>query len=485
MLPAPPSATDLAVGEILEGFRRRDLSAREVVAEHIARIEAVNPALNAVVIPRFDRALDEARAVDAATAAGHPQGPLAGLPVTVKECFSIVGLPTTAGVVSLPLPKSVHDAVVVASLRQAGAVVLGKTNLAQLSWSLETENPVYGLTNNPWDLSRTPGGSSGGEAAIVAARGSPLGIGTDSGGSVRIPAHFCGIHGFKPTSQRLSDAGTVDEVTFSFQDLVKNQPGLFARGVEDLRIVYAVLAASCRRRHERESVMPVSPHDVLRVGYYVGDGVSAPDENIGDTVLQAARALESAGALVEEFCPPRVPEAVNIFNKTFTIDAGSMLRRLLGDSPRDWRTQQVLDHMPPAPLCEPKLEDLRAQAESVRRDFTSAFDAQHLDAVICPSAPVPAPPHGALSRLPQAGNYAVLYNLLGWPSGVVAARVVEVGMPRAAAFRSGANGPGTVKLPVGVQVAAKPWREDVVFSVMLRIETTFACGASYPLRPPV
>ncbi len=476
------NATRLGVEEILQGLRRRDLSAREVVAEHIARIESVNPALNAVVLPRFDRALDEAAAVDAATAGGWRHGPLAGLPVTVKECFSVTGLPRTAGVVGLPLPAPAQDAAVVATLRRAGAVVIGKTNLAQLSWALETDNPVYGSSSNPWDLSRTPGGSSGGEAAIVAARGSPLGLGSDSGGSVRIPAHFCGIHGFKPTSNRLSDSGTVDEVTFSFQDLVKNQPGLFARRVEDLRIVYAVLVEHPRKRRQAGRATPERRGDALRVGYYVGDGTCTPDDGIGATVLRAARALESAGVAVEEFCPPRVAEAIDIFNLAFKIDAGSMLRRLLGDSPRDWRIQLVLDEMPAAPLGERKRGELRARAESVRRDFTRAFAAQQLDAVICPPAPVPALPHGALSRLAHAGNYAALYNLLGWPSGVVAARLVDASMP-CATFGSGASSRASVKLPVGVQVAAKPWREDLVFSVMLQLETALACDPSYLLGP--
>ena len=353
------SLTRESATHLLERLRSGEVSAREVVSAHIRRIDEVNPAINAVVLPRFEEALEEAAAIDAATA--HEEAPaLAGLPVTVKECFDVVGLPTTAGVSDLPRPRSTRDAVVVARLRQAGAILLGKTNLAQLSWALESENPVYGRTNNPWDLSRTPGGSSGGEGAIVAARGSAVGLGTDSGGSVRVPAHFCGVHGLKPTSGRLPDTGSADEVTFSFQSIVRNQPGLIARHVEDLRLVYRVLTSEQRRSRSPR----IAEESRLRVGYYLSDGTGAPSAQVSAAVRRVLEALEATGAAVEEFSPPGVAEAMEIFNTAFCLDGGSMLRKLLGESAADWHTRAVLDNMPERPLSasEAVLLAQRAQA---------------------------------------------------------------------------------------------------------------------------
>ncbi len=194
--------TDWSAAQIARRVARREVSALEVVQAHIARIEAVNGRLNAVVVPRFDEARTEAAAADDRLARGEPIGPLHGVPITVKECFHLAGTPASIGLARRQHELSADDGLLVARLRKAGAIVLGKTNLPQLMIWHESDNPVYGRTNNPWDLGRTPGGSTGGEAAIIAARGSPLGLGNDLGGSIRVPCHFCGIHGFKPTSLR-------------------------------------------------------------------------------------------------------------------------------------------------------------------------------------------------------------------------------------------------------------------------------------------
>src|SRR5262249_50169240 len=182
--------TSRSATELLSLLGAGQVSAEDVVKAHIRAIEERDGEINAVAVRRCDRALDEAAVIDKLRVRGYSLGPLAGLPLTVKECFDLVGTPTTAGVARLRRQPPAGDAAVVAALRNAGAVVIGKTNLAQLCWSLETSNPVYGRTDNPWDGTRTPGGSSGGEGAAVSAQLSPVGIGTDSGGSVRIPAHY-------------------------------------------------------------------------------------------------------------------------------------------------------------------------------------------------------------------------------------------------------------------------------------------------------
>src|SRR5262245_5945716 len=180
--------TGLSAVELARRIRAGELASRKVVDAFIERIEEVNPKLNAVVVRRFDEARREADAADAARGRSEAQGPLHGVPITVKESFHLAGTPATAGIETFAHDNATEDGVLVARLKAAGAIVVGKTNVAQCLWYVESDNPLYGKTNNPWNLDRAVGGSSGGEGAILAARGAPLGLGTDIGGSVRFPA---------------------------------------------------------------------------------------------------------------------------------------------------------------------------------------------------------------------------------------------------------------------------------------------------------
>ena len=229
------SATEIA-GRIASG----DFSAREAVEAHVRRIEDVDRKLNAVVVPLFDRAIREAEEADARRSRGAPLGPLHGVPMTVKECYDVEGTATTGGLLRLAGQKAVADAPMVARMRQAGAVILGKTNLPHVMLFNEGDNPLYGRTNNPWDLERSPGGGSSGEGSILAAYGSPLGLASDYGGSVRIPPDFCGIHGFKPTSGRLTIKGMFDDHLFAGQTALS--PVLRAHCVPFLRTALSTAA---------------------------------------------------------------------------------------------------------------------------------------------------------------------------------------------------------------------------------------------------
>src|SRR5690242_9828468 len=187
--------TSLSAGELAGLIARGEVSAVEAVEAHIERIEQVNAALNAVVVKRYDAARAEAREADERRARGEALGPLHGVPITIKESLDLVDTPSTFGLPSRASVLARQDDLYVARMRQAGAIILGKTNVAQLLYYIESDNPVYGRTNNPWNLDRSSGGSSGGQAAIIAAGGSPIGLGTDLGGSIRVPATFCGIAG--------------------------------------------------------------------------------------------------------------------------------------------------------------------------------------------------------------------------------------------------------------------------------------------------
>lgn len=234
--------TSSSVTLLASAIRRRKVSSVEVVEAFLRRMEEINPKLNAVVQLYREGALTAARAADNQLRRSAHLGPLHGVPMTIKDSFDTAGMISAAGTVRRKAFVPVRDATAVARLRNAGAIVLGKTNCSELTLSYETDNLVYGRTNNPYNLSRTSGGSSGGAAAILAASGSPLDIGSDTGGSIRVPSHFCGTAGLKPTSGRVPRTGHIIPSDGVFQFFT--QVGPMARYVEDLALVLPILVGS-------------------------------------------------------------------------------------------------------------------------------------------------------------------------------------------------------------------------------------------------
>src|SRR5712672_2826105 len=232
--------TASAASELAEAVRSKKWSSKEIVEAHLDRIAKVNPKLNAVVQLTAEAARKEADEADAALARGEIKGPLHGVPITIKDTLETAGVICTGGTKGRAnfVPKA--DATAVARLRAAGGIMLGKTNVPELAGALESDNLIYGRTNNPYDLTRTPGGSSGGESAIVAACGSPLGLGTDAGGSIRVPAHFCGLAAIKPTSGRVPRTGQFP------MPLGARNPvfhvSLISRRVEDLALALPIIS---------------------------------------------------------------------------------------------------------------------------------------------------------------------------------------------------------------------------------------------------
>jgi amidase len=331
------------------------------------------------------------------------------------------------------------DATVVARLRAAGAIVLGKTNVPPWGGGLESDNPVYGRTNNPYGLERTPGGSSGGEAAIIAAGGSPLGLGSDSGGSLRLPAHNCGIVTIKPTAGRVpsTNAGMTNDMHDT-----RTQVGLLARRVEDLVLALPLISGS---DWFDAAVMPVPLLDAadvalaeLRVAVYTADGVSTPTPETVEAVRAAAKALEPAVAAVEEQLPPGIEKAWPI-------------------------TQGYWDSVVDQTMTTATFYGVLRRWARFRSAMLSFM--QHWDAIVCPVCALPAVRHGESTDFQKATmiSYTVPYSLTGWPCVVV---------------RAGTSPEG---LPIGVQVVARPWREDVAFALALRIEQ--ALGGWQP--PPL
>ncbi|HEX7733466.1 MAG TPA: amidase family protein [Ktedonobacteraceae bacterium] len=310
---------------------------------HIRRIEAVNPRLNAVVVSLFEQARAEASRADRLREQGTLLGPLHGVPITLKEQLMVAGTPTTVGILHQQARPMEQEGPLVTRLRQAGAIVLGKTNVAQLLMYHESDNPVYGRTNNPWDLARTPGGSSGGEAAILAAGGSPLSLGGDFGGSIRVPAHFCGLYSLLRTARRLTHLDTAPHAYVAGQEAIVAQPAPIARSVEDLRLAMSILAEPGLTALD-PSVPPVpwpDPTTVslagLRIGMYTGNGVFSVALAIRRAVEEAAQALQARGAVVESWNPPDVTEAVRLYVGLVGADGFATSKRNLGGDPRDRR----------------------------------------------------------------------------------------------------------------------------------------------------
>jgi fatty acid amide hydrolase len=436
---------------VAELVRSGQASAAEVVQAAIDRAEHADRRLNAVAVPLYEEAAAAARAVDRSL-------PLAGVPITVKESFEVAGTPACGGVEALASARSRRDAEVVAALRAAGAIVIAKGNLAQLLWFAETDNPVYGRTSNPWALDRSPGGSSGGDAALVAAGVVPLAIGTDIGGSVRIPAHCCGIAALKPTAGRLSLAGTLDERLFADVPWIANQPGIFARDVADIEIALRAL--------DSRSAAPAPPAG-LRVGIFRDNGVFPPSAPVRRALDLAEAAAARAGAHLVPFTPPAADHALALFDAAFRADGGAALLRMLDGTTADPRVAAAIAAARGSALDPSGAAALEADIAAYRRSFARALDAQALDAVICPAYPVPAVPHGTSGDVIRGQSYTSLWNLLGYPAGAVPVTTV------AAAEDEGAAG-----LPVGVQIGGREWREDVVLGLM------HAIGDDRSDRPP-
>jgi fatty acid amide hydrolase len=515
--------TRLAAGELRERIAAGALSAAEVVEAHIRRIEAVNPRLNALVVPLFDQARSQAKAADAGRERGEPLGPLHGVPVTIKEMFDVAGTPTTFGLTTRATVLAGADAPQVARLRQAGAIVLGKTNVPQLGMMCESDNPVYGRTNNPWDLGRAPGGSSGGEAALIAAGGSPLGLGSDGGGSIRHPCHSCGVHGFKPTTGRLTFRGHAISANYPLEYA---QPGPIARHVADLDLMLRVLAAPGQEALDPTVAPAAWPDpsavriDGLRVGWYTHDGLYRAAPALRRAVREAAGALGELGAHVEEFDPPDAGEAWRIYAGRMWADGGDTVRELVRGGPQDWWMRQALlclgmptalrrplrwlferlgrpfearlyRTLPRRRLAVKDYLRLMEDQGAYRVRFLAALDAARLDVLLCPPHGLPALTHGAEYGV-VGSCYTLLYNLLGMPAGVVAATRVRPGeesdrdakQDRLEAL-SAAVERGSTGLPVGVQVAARPWRDDAALAVMAALEAHFRNQPDYPVRPPL
>ncbi len=446
------SATQLA-----RDIRHRKVSSQEVIEAHLRRIEEVNPKLNAMVQLTADSATAQAKKADEALAKGEVVGPLHGVPFTVKDSIENAGVITSGGTTGRAEYVAEKDATVSARMKEAGAILLGHTNVPEFVMAYESANLVYGQTNNPYDLSRTPGGSSGGESALIASGGSPLGLGSDSGGSIRLPAHFAGIAGIKPTSGRVPRTGHYPRFN-GLQDSTF-QIGPMARFVEDLALSLPIISGP---DWVDQAIVPMplgDPGDVdltsLRVAFHTDNGIIAPTDDIDRVVRECAKALSDAGIRVEETRPNGIEGANDVAERIGSADGGAELRLEL-EKAGTAEPSPFISHIFERGAGKAVDAAGLAAALSAWDDFRSSMlsTMETYDAILCPTNAFPAIAHGTSidEDVSTSFSYTMTHNLTGWPGAVV---------------RAGETADG---LPIGVQVVGRPWREDVALALAAHIE---------------
>ena len=445
----------LPANKLVEMIRTKAVSSVEVVQAHLHRIEQINPKINSVVQILADSALRRANLADEASSRGDSWGPLHGLPVTTKDAIEIAGVATTGGTKGRTNHIPIRDATVISRLLDAGAVILGNTNVPELCLADESDNLIYGRTNNPYDLSKAPGGSSGGEAATIASGGSPVGLGSDVAGSIRGPAHFCGIAGIKPTTGRIPTTGHWPPFGGLFAPM--SQIGPMARYVEDLALVLPILSGADGHDSYVAPAPLLDMHQAeirsARVAFFTDSGGLEPDADTKKAVHNALEVLREAGASVTEARPTGFENGHDLVAVILAADGGSTVRKLLkeaGTTELHPFVRWLAEMDESTALSGSKFAELLAKRDSWCSGMLSFME--DYDAVLSPVWAYPAVPHGAVAEDWPQSSFTHQYNLSGWPAAVVRA------------------GTSTNGLPIGIQVATPPWREDVALSLILRIE---------------
>lgn len=466
--------TFLSAAAMAEHVRSKKISPVELLNAHLALIDRLNPKLNAFVEIDADRARRAAREAEASIMRGEITGPLQGVPLSIKSSISVAGLRCEAGSRLRAGFVAHEDAPLVQRIKNAGAIILGTTNAPELLMAWETDNVLYGPTNNPWDLSYTAGGSSGGEAAAIASGMSAGGVGSDGGGSIRVPAHFCGICGLKPTPGRIPSTGhfPVSAGPFALIGVV----GPMARTVADLRILFEVMQGpdagdTC------SAPVPVRWPNAdeirkLRVAFFEDDGRTPVTPETRVAVRAAVQALHDAGLEVENFRPSGLGEARELWRKYFVSAGGMLLRPQFRG--RESEMSPIMKDFLQLAAAEPELNaetmlDAWVQRDLLRARFMAEMERHPI--LLCPAAAIPAFKHGERSWLIEgkrveyldAWSYTEFFNLLGNPAAVAPV------------------GRSSQGLPIGVQIVGRPWRGEEVLSVAAVLEER--CGAWR--RPPL
>lgn len=456
---------------LAELIAERSVSSTEVVQAHLDRIDAVNPRLNAIVRRLDDQALDLAARADRDLAAGRVHGPLHGVPFTVKENIDVAGTPTTNALVALAEATAPRDAPVVERMRLAGGIPLARTNLPEMGLRIHTDSALHGLTRNPWHRERTAGGSSGGEASALASGMSPIGLGNDIGGSLRNPAHCCGVSSIKPTAGVVPWATDIPPTSLGLASQLMLVEGVMARRISDVRMGFDIV----RGAHVRDPfsvdvrLADVDPSKPLRIALCADFPGGRTDPGIAAVVRSTATYLESLGHHVEETAPPDVEQAVQLWSSILNAELSVMLDLLRtvmsSDSFRFLEFGQ--QHFPDVDRSEMVL--MHGRRFALASQWSAWFDAY--DVMIGPTWALPAFEHGFdIAGLEQAQVVLETFrpvlpaNLFGAPAAVVPAGVSD-------------------GLPVGVQISSWRYRDHACLTVAQLIDD--AMGITTPIEPRV
>lgn len=494
---------NLSAVQLLNQIDKGELSSRELTQYFINEIERVNPSLNAIVVKLFDEALVQADKADEFFKQGKRTGKLHGLPFTIKECLDLAGTPSTMGLIRRKQDTRSNTDDYVDALQQEGGIVLGKTNVAQLLSYFESNNPVYGTTNNPYCSLHTCGGSSGGEGAIIGAGASPVGIGTDIGGSVRIPAAFCGTCSIKPTMGRTVDLTRFIERPINLS--INSVTGILANHAEDLQLFLEILNRVAEKQRPVQPLQNFRGVNIaqLKVGYFLSDGLFDPMPAVKRAVLESVEKLKSLGVRVTEFQPPSLAEAEEIFHSTLAADGAPLfIENLKKEKPVPQIAGLVMINKLPAfvktilkgvlnVLGQKSLSrmisylngegeafhnEMRQKQIAFTKKYLQAMDDSAigiLDAIISPVCSLPAFLHGTADKVGLGGTYTIQYNVTGFPAGVATVSKVKrqeaVGRKMTAdlAVRTASKiETNSAGLPLGVQIAARPWNEHIVIALI-------------------
>ena len=449
-------------------IREKKISPVELADAHLAKIERLNPKLHAFVQVDADRVRRDAHAAEAAVMSGKSLQPLHGVPISIKSSLDVAGLRSEAGTRLRAGNVATQDAPLVARLRAAGAIVLGLTNTPELLMAWETDNLLYGRTNSPWDVERTPGGSSGGEAAAIAAGMSAGGVGSDGGGSIRVPAHFSGICGLKPTPGRIPATGHFPPSGGPFALL--GVVGPMARAMADVKALFEAIQGPDDGDSCAAPVAVRWPEDNevknLWVGYFEDDGRTPVTPETRAAVRTAAEALRTAGFQVEPFRPEGLEEARMLWKKFFVTAGGMLIRPMFHGREQD--LSPTLKQFLEGAAAEPLLTGQTLLEAWISRDILRSRFLEQMrkyPILLCPAAAIPAFRHGERSweidgktvEYLDAWTYTEWFNLLGNPGAVVPVSHSSEG------------------LPIGVQIVGRPWEEEQVLAVAAALEKE--CGA--------
>jgi Asp-tRNA(Asn)/Glu-tRNA(Gln) amidotransferase A subunit family amidase len=465
-----PSACALAAQ-----IREKTISPVEVARVHLDRIERLNPKLNAFVDWKPELVLAQAREAEKAVHRGDGVGPLHGIPLSIKASIDVAGHRCEAGTRLRAGYVAAEDAPLVARLRAAGAVILGVTNTPELLMAWETDNLLYGRTNNPWDLTRTAGGSSGGEAAAIAAGLSAGGVGSDGGGSIREPAHFCGICGLKPTPGRIPSTGHFPKSGGPFALL--GVVGPMARTIADVQVLFRAMAG-CDYGDPCSAPVDVRPiqERTLRnvtIGFFEDDRRTPVTEETRLAVNRAVSLLSKAGFRVDPFRPEGLEEARQLWWKFFGTAGGMILGPMLRG--HESELSPILREFYSWTAAEPMHSGQSLLATWLGRDDLREkvlLQMRKYAVLICPTAAIPAFHHGEREWLVEgktvkyldAWSYCEWFNLLGFPAVVVPMGFSEQG------------------LPIGVQIAGRPWEEELVLAIAAALEEARGSWAGPPIE---